>query len=217
VVTAVSAGDVQIQAQFKGLIASARSTIKEPVLDDDFASSSLDTTKWSIEAGTFTGLVAPVGGHLELRVFAIETNSGLRSICRVAGDFDMQVDFALTKWDDSSVHRVRLFSATTAGGIGVSRAIGDTHGDSYVLTGREDLSSLPSNDSGGALRLVRSGASLTGWAFTGGQWISVGRSSVDVTPVNVILDITSSATSYSSLAITSISNFRVNSGHVVCP
>ena len=99
--------------------------------------------------------------------------TGLTSVCRVRGDFDIQVDFELSTWPTQNGVRVGLVVT----GIGnTERTSNPGVPDTYLTNFGDGVQGLtPTTDLSGRLRVTRSGSSVTGFFFNTGtdSWVPI--------------------------------------------
>ena len=100
--------------------------------------------------------------------------TGLTSVCRVRGDFDIQVDFELSTWPPTQ-NGVRVGLVVT--GIGnTERTSNPGVPDTYLTNFGDGVQGLtPTTDLSGRLRVTRSGSSVTGFFFNTGtdSWVPI--------------------------------------------
>jgi Cep192 domain 4 len=194
-------------------------------INDLLTGSSLNTDLWSVEAN------APGAGSITFdpsqgMVLTLQPGAaarGIGSTCRVAGDFDVQVDFTLIDWPANNLYGLRLGAVDLGSGpfgeVGIYREGGQefytvAFTDTSVHTGTTN------SDRAGSLRLIRQGSSLSGYFFSGGVWVQVGGNSgagtTTTVPTDFNLDISSSNASAGGVTV-AFKNFKVNSGTISCP
>ncbi len=165
--------------------------------------------------------------HLEFTIQAggsgTEFGARVTSVFLLRGDFDIQVDFAMLQWpdhngvrtaialtdalfDDDGVERSSLSSGDP---LGAQEAyIADFVAGPIVLVATQDLT--------GRLRLVRSGATQTGYYWSGSNWIPILTGSAPIADQSVQLHIWSHDYAFQhQLVRAAFDNFTVVSGDIV--
>lgn len=152
------------------------------VLLEDFNDNSIDPTVWIVEQFGSGPQLAETNQRLEILFPAassgIAFGASLVSRFLLRGDFDVQADFHLVKWPFSNGVRLAL---ATEGEYGMERTSFGSQLD-YPSWPREVyLTDFPdgvhnitaTGDMAGALRLVRTGATQTGYCYGSGQWVAI--------------------------------------------
>jgi dipeptidyl aminopeptidase/acylaminoacyl peptidase len=201
------------------------STPRIPYLDA-FDGDRIDPF-WS--AGTSNGsgpTVSEVNGRLQFDVPSSTTNgpngfatADADSVCRLAGDFDIQADYQLLEWPPlaAGVNGVNLnFGVNFTHTLFVHNA-GGTTGISTFFPGPVNVFA-PFGDASGALRLVNAGGTLTGYYLNNGIWVPLLGVPFTSPQSFVQLSIFTNDPPFShpNIAV-SFDNFRVNSGTFSCP
>src|SRR5439155_23551370 len=88
---------------------------------------------------------------------------GLASRCKLAGDFDVEVDYRLALWPAQNFHTVRLVASDLPdGGTGLVGVYRNSYADeNYQFRnqrGAAGLVSVPTSDTSGTIRLKRTGS-----------------------------------------------------------
>jgi len=167
-----------------------------------------DVSKFSIASGT-DGTVRVSGQHVELRATMGQRYAGIVSPCALQGDFDVQVDYALTNWPGGGNYSVGLGTSPRLGGI-----VRTGFGSYQMYVGPSTLiAQITTNDTRGMLRLVRTSTSIAGYYSSGSDWRKLGETSSGNEPLRFFLELSSPnpSTAPAELIIT-FDNFRVNSG-----
>lgn len=191
-------------------------------MSDNFNDNFLDPQRWAPyeRCGPTQpmvpcdiGTIQETNSRLEVAVGPGAFNAGVRHVCSLNGDFDVQVRFLLISWPSINRQFVGLFTDVRQGqfgGAGVSRLSGSDEaihwstGDSVTLASTTGTTAT--------LRLVRSGASLTG--FYDGQ--AVGTTTVSTGPARIILNVGANNPSGAAVAI-AYDDFLVNGSTANCP
>jgi hypothetical protein len=190
-----------------------------PAIFLDSFDSSFDPSFW-LSATQSPGTSAAVaGGRLVLTVGADAEPSpgdtfvaaGIASRCKVAGDYDLRVDYRLLEWPAANGVDL-VFGTDYVHNIGRL----NTPTDSYYAfppTGN----SAPTNDRSGSLRLTRSGDTLEGFYLHAGQWIPLWEAPVTRSSALVQLSAVANPGTFAGQEVTvAFDNFRVIRGRVAC-
>lgn len=165
-----------------------------PTVFDDFDDNKIDATKWRTSTTGSGSTIDEVNRALEISHQADASGSPFLaeyfSVCRLAGDFDIQVDYRLLQWPSTNGIKVGLaaYDQATSSTWTVERVsvgeneryrggnifIGDPGpgADGYLttfngITNRGDATFSEfafTGDMSGTLRLVRSGSTITGYS-----------------------------------------------------
>ena len=198
------------------------------VLVEDFNDNSINPTLWRVDLFGSGPQIAEANQQLQTTI--PDTSSGdpfsvnLVSKFRLRGDFDVQVDYRLLGWPFSNGVRV---------GLGINESYGverTSFGSPLDGWGREprevyvtDFLDGPQGVTGtgdvtGTLRLVRTGATLTGYYYSPGQWVAI---HVGPGPTaDVALNVSSWSHDYAFMdwdVTAAFDNLTVNSGELVWP
>ncbi len=210
---------------------AARAANAQAVLSDDFNDNATDLDRWSI--GTAGSGVTLFENNQRLEIaFSLNASGSFlakqyNSRCRLRGDFDIQVDFQLIDWPNSNGVRVGLSVAGPAGNFLVERVsfghplvdfpgqprevylIDASSAGVQGITGTGNLS--------GKLRMVRAGATATGYYFSSGGWVPIASAFLGTADVNFILNSFTADNLFTDQAVKlAYDNFFVNAGQLVC-
>ena len=140
-------------------------------LGDDFDGASVDPARWAVRSiGSVQGDVVQDGGLARFEVTTVgEGALALESTCRLTGDFDVRVAYALLEWPASSGARVGIVVAGAGESDGgaverLSEGEGQLAGERYATHIADHLDTRPTDDRAGELRLTRVGDVMTGYA-----------------------------------------------------
>ncbi len=176
-----------------------------PVLVENFDNNKFNPNLWhTVQIGTGPA-VTVANNRLEITIPPNSTNdsfqaifgAGLTSACIVHGDFDLQVGFTLLTWPSASGVRTGLGSSFLLGGTGPSASTTpfaverDSFGNpsvdfpnqprevylTHLIDGVQGI--VPTSAQSGQLRLVRSGATATGYYLNSSTWIVIHNGPVD--------------------------------------
>ena len=189
-------------------------------LSDDFSEGYRDCSRWftTVEPPGI-GLMAVANQQLEM-VKASSGNGymGLASRCKLAGDFDVHVDYRLSIWPAQNFHTVRLAAQDLPqGNIGLVGVYRNSYGDEdYQFRSQLGLAGLvnvSTADTSGTIGLRRSGSTVYGYDSHG----TFGSAPTTTDNTGFVIDFsTPLATAAGNIAI-AFDNFKVNAGTVVCP
>ena len=162
--------------------------------------------------------------------------AGLSSRCTVKGDFDAQVDFRLINWTFSNGVRVGLASTpgpffasdffTTPPFAAERTSFGSPTGDApgvprevYLTDFLDRVHGLiPTSDTSGSLRLVRSAGSETGYYLSSGNWVTI-HTGPSITQ-DIHLDIVAWSHDFAfthTFVKVAFDNFTLSRGSAACP
>ncbi len=208
-------------------------TCPTPVFSDSLNGNSINPAVWKTQITGTGPVVAAVNQSI---ITTLPPNSqndpiaqgfggGLTSVCLLGGDFDMQVNFRLLLWPQSSGVRVGLLimdapsPAVERIGWGATevpslpREVYLTHfaDNPQGVTATSDLS--------GTLRMVRTGSLLTGYYLHAGGWVQI-HTGPTVNTGGIHFGF--SAWSHNGIFLGQVvkagfSNFVVNGGQFLCP
>lgn len=189
-------------------------------IDDNFNNNSLNTSVWeSFVSPTGIGTVLVANQRLEVTLNPGAGNAGITGRCFVSGDFDVQVDFGLLSWPANNGQTVKLAAADLGSGtfglLGIERFGGNP--ESYHLVALNSVEGFAAaTDTGGKLRLNRSGSTLTGFYHSGAAFAPLANTSVTTDPTRFVLNVGSNNPSGAAVNV-AFDNFIVNAGSVQCP
>jgi hypothetical protein len=152
-------------------------------LYDDFNDNSTNPAFWTVSNVGNGVTIAETNQRLEINLSADATNgsagifSGGYVTNTFQGDLDVWVDFQLLDWPSANGVRVGLSFGDSAN-FGnfwsierVSAGRGEIYGDVYLTDFNGFIGTLyPTSDQSGALRLVRTGTTLSAYYLAGSQW-----------------------------------------------
>ena len=191
-------------------------------LDDNFDDNMLNSALWDVQAPPPVGgpgMVAETNQQLEItNSLSGPSGAGIVGRSSLTGDFDIQVDYHLLNWPESSGYGVHLRALDLAfdlpGGASISRHSSPLGEEQYVGAFGSSVVSIPATGSAGRLRLVRAGTVLAGYAHDGTRWIPVlavglGPSADDT---RISLEAGSRDPSSPGGVVIAFDNFRINAG-----
>ena len=133
--------------------------------------------------------------------------SGVQSVCYLAGDFDVQVDYILTAWLPNNGSGL-FMQLDDLGFVNIGRSSDATAGEIYT-GGRRDATT----DRSGTLRLVRNGSTISGYYLQSGSWVLNYSTSLDRFSQPSRLSLSAGRSSaIGPTTQASFLNFRANSG-----
>ncbi|MCC7352605.1 MAG: hypothetical protein IT330_02520 [Anaerolineae bacterium] len=195
-----------------------------PVLADDFGDNVLSAALWTSAVFGSGPTIAETNQRLEIRHPANAAGdpfgAEVVSLCLLAGDFDLQVDYLLTAWPPAN--GVRLGLAVNPGDSKVARVsftgIPGYPDEVYLTHFADGVQGITATgDLSGKLRLVRVGGTLTGYYFGGGNWVALHSGSVTSGAVSAVLRSWSHSSVFKHEEVrVAFDNFRVNRGTVLC-
>jgi hypothetical protein len=215
-----------------GAVAALGSAASAQVAQDDFESDTPRSTLWSRatqgnvpQAGQGGGLVAM---FLPAQAFGAGFGTFYGSIPRLRGDFDIQIDYNLPLWPRASGVRVGL----NDGGDNILGAVervsfgppdlAGPPGEWYVtdfLTPRR-ITRTAASDLSGKLRMVRSGATVSGyrWDNATGDWVLLRKAPALTADVHFGFGIWSQDPFFAGEnVLVTFAHFRVNQGTLIPP
>ncbi len=190
------------------------------IMDDDFNDNFLDPNRWSIEGPP--GTVSERNQRLEIALGQGAGGTGIVSVCSLAGNFDVQVDYTLLNWPPSNPYGLRLGAVDLGvgqfGEVGIYRNSSAGHPlEFYTLVFADHATQTVTTDTTGTLRLVRIGSTLSGYFDNGANWVLVGSSTATTTATRFNLDVSTSDSQASGNILIAFDNFKVNAGTITCP
>ena len=100
--------------------------------------------------------------------------------CKLTGDFDMQLDYALTTWPARNGVRLGLAAGTSS----VQRNSNPANADNrYVTDFNGPTTVVETQDMTGRLRLSRAGAVITGYYLSKGRWVAIASTNGSTDPL----------------------------------
>lgn len=195
---------------------------------DNFDDNLTNSTLWSIVQTGAGPTAEETNQRLEITIpedaaddrIAGFFNAEYRSVCELAGDYDVQVDFELLQWPPENGVRVGLTTEPIGPVERVSAAPSESGPRERYLTHFTDgIHGLTATtDLSGKLRLVRNGGSVTGYYFNGGNWVSIHSAAVTTGNVDFRLAAWSHDVYFSDqLVKIAFDNFAINEGELICP
>jgi|SRR5579884_2122233 len=203
------------------------------VLVDSFNENQMNPAMWQIFSQGSGPTVALANQRMEISFPANSSGGGdsfgvgFISVSLLRGDFDMQVDYQLLTWP--ATNGVRLGFSLEPLGLGgatvhrVSLGANEQAGqprESYTVATESTYARTATNDLSGKLRLVRTGATITGYYWNQGtsQWIAVGSLAYTDEDMRFSLTAWSGDGQFAGQPVqVAFSNFLLNKGTVVCP
>jgi Tol biopolymer transport system component len=146
----------------------------------------------------------------------IETHWGTQ--CRLAGDFDVQVDYRLIEWPGANGVQAALSSFAGPSNIAFM-AIRESQvwGEQYGSWIPQDFSSVPTTDSAGTLRLQREGDTAVTSYWNGVDWIPLASGPTSTDTATIALGASSFMNRFAHQEVkVAWDNFRINSGTIFC-
>lgn len=161
------------------------------VLYDDFNDNNTDVSKWVSESGSSGTEIDEVNRRVEVSHSASASGyifySQYKSVCKLKGDFDIQVDYQLLQWPSSSGIRVGLavrdmssssLPTWTVERVSISEVESTVPKEVYLTNFNGAIRGLEgTQDPSGTLRLVRSGNTITG--YSGSEALASGRATTN--------------------------------------
>ncbi len=191
-------------------------------LTDDFSEGYRDCSRWfTTVQPPGIGLMAVANQQLEM-VKASSGNGymGLASRCKLAGDFDVQVDYKLPIWPAQNFHTVRLIASDLPdGGTGLPGVYRNSYAaENYEFRnqlGAVGLVSVPTSDTFGTIGLKRTGTNtsqpvLSGYDSHG----SIGSAPTTSNRTGFTIDFATPSTTAPGDVAIAFDNFKVNAGTV---
>ncbi len=200
------------------------------VFIDDFNDNSTNLSFWTIIQNGIGPSVNETNERLEMDIPANSQNDPAtqgfgavyESVCKLRGDYDIQVDFVLLVWPSANGVRVGLGDPVPVGVVervslgnespGLPREVYLTHFIEGVrgITATSDLS--------GALRLARSGGIISGYYLSNGNWTLLYSGSTTLQDATFGLSAWSHDAFFADQNVRiAFDNFQVNAGELVCP
>ena len=201
----------------------------EPVLSDDFNDNAINSSLWKAVSSGSGPTVFEINQRLEIALPAHSANdpsapifsAGYSSVCRLRGDFDVQVDYRLLTWPSRNGVRIGLNSSTLGGVSRISGGNGDGFGAEVYLTNfvQGCCGIIGTTDQAGKLRLVRAGTTVSGHYFNSanGTWVRIGSSSASSEDSVISLAAWSHDANFTNQDVRiAFDNFAINQGQLTC-
>ena len=200
-----------------------------PVFADSMKAAEINTRFWDVEtagAGTTVradgaGALLTIPAHATPTDASGEIKARISSYCTLAGEFDIQVDYALNTWPGANGTGIGMYAAyadviresspTGERYIGAHRLLDPPDGTPHAL--------IATTDTRGTLRIVRSVNRMIEFVRAHGTWRQI-YSFRNPTPaaVSVYLELWTDAQRFAHRQVeVQLNNFRVNSGYLQCP
>lgn len=187
-------------------------------LFDDFNDGETDPTQWQLvdDWNNDQGVtIEEKNGRLEAFIPASATGSvfgrTLTTVCKIVGDFDVQVDYQVLDWPANNGVRAAIGVHLTT--ERVSFAAGEFNGkESYAADHVGSISVVETTDTAGTLRLTRVGDVWSSWYKEGGNWVLLKESTQSFTDaVSIKLGVWSDNTTFGHQDVRiAFDNFQVN-------
>lgn len=138
--------------------------------------------------------------------------------CRLAGDFDVQVDYQLVEWPSANGVQAMFSSFDTSNqGFNVSRE-SQTYGEQYTSWIPSESTSQPTSDLTGTLRLRREGSTAVVSYLNGATWVPVASGPTTTSSATITIGASSFMGRFAHQEVKiAWDNFRINSGTLSCP
>jgi hypothetical protein len=208
-------------------------TCPTPVFSDSLNGNRINPAVWRTQITGTGPVVAAVNQSI---VTTLPPNSqndplaqgfggGLTSVCLLGGDFDMQINFRLLLWPQSSGVRVGLLimdapsPAVERVGWGPTEALSLPR-EVYLTHFADNPQGVTAtSDLSGTLRMVRTGTLLTGYSLHAGGWVQIHTGpTVNTGDVHFGFSAWSHNAIFSGQTVkVGFDNFVVNSGQFLCP
>jgi Tol biopolymer transport system component len=189
---------------------------------DDFGDNRRESGFWhEIVTGTNIS-IAETNGRVEVTVLpgaqpggdfnVIDAHYGMN--CQAPGDFDEQIDYTLLQWPSANGFHATL--AAYFANASVSRE-SQPWGEQYSVFFAPSFYAVPTADTSGSLRMVRSGGTMIGYYLSSGTWVPIasGPASSNAGVLGFALSAMQDLTDQPVKV--AFDNFRLNSGNLECP
>lgn len=220
--------------------ASSSPLAQAAVISDDFNDNAMNSGMWTAYVIGIGPTMAETNGQLEITIPATASDeptrgafsAGYSSICRLRGDFDIQVDYRLLTWPYGNGVRVGLTSDLGATErVSFGNSLSDFPGyprevyltDFTLAAGYNYVAVTPASfdQTSGKLRLARTGTTVTGYySLPGGQWISIGSFNGAQVSSDVRFNLHAWSHNYAFAdqnVKVAFDNFVANQGQLACP
>ncbi len=159
------------------------------VISDNFDDNSIDPSLWRVRREGVGPTEAERNGRLELDVPPTSSGSlflaGYVTQCAFIGDFDAQVDYHLLDWPGSNGVRLGLGLGDTTSRLQPVAIERVSQGGEQYLTDLPPgtITSVPTTDTAGTLRITRVGNLVAGYYRIGCDWQLVSQFVLNTEPV----------------------------------
>ena len=185
---------------------------------DDFSGNDVDPCKFRVIT-FYRDNVAVTNGRLEMTSGGPQSGGLAEYECRLAGDYEVEVEFDLLAFPNRSLAFLTAFAPGSNQGL-ISRERSSDGSDFYRFSASgRIIADVPTTDTSGALRLTRTGTVVEGSYRTGaGAWVAVGAATVaEAEPASVTLNALNNARPIDPTMRVAFDNFKVGAGTaVVC-
>ena len=202
--------------------------VESLAIDNDFSDDLIDFKAWSLvfrregEEGAMVGTILQADQRF---VFTLnpspkEVHADAFTACSIAGDFDVQVDYALLDWLPDNKIKLGLMAHDPLFGkaAGSVQRVSDASrgGEIYLAHLLDGIGGVtPTSDLSGKLRLIRNGSTMTAFVFDGDGFVAIHSGPTTANPVRFSLALfTSKPTPGGKVAF---DNLTVKSGRLTCP
>jgi hypothetical protein len=149
---------------------------------DDFDDGLIDPSNWSVDVVGSGPTASEINGRLELYLPGSASagaqgliRAGYASRCKLRGDFDIRVSYALLGWPEANGTRLGLTSGWSMErtSFGTAKDFPGRPREVYLVDiGGSVRNITATSDVAGALRLTRIGNTLTGYRLEGTSWVA---------------------------------------------
>lgn len=221
-----------------GFLVFGRSKIVHAlVFIDGFESPDVNINRWR-PAKIGTGMrTQQINGRLEMQFDSTATNEGnyafiqeFASVCKLRGDFDIQVDFSLLEWPNTNGVRVGLAATNkdfAFNDVGVIERDSFGSGEFFSLPKEVYITDYAigsinggteARENEGKLRLIRLGSIMNAYFYRDGGWVLVHSGPVIKDDVGYALAAWSHNDVFSGQNVRiAFDNFIITSGQLACP
>jgi TolB protein len=137
--------------------------------------------------------------------------------CRLAGDFDAQVEYQLLEWPATNGVQAQFnsFDTSNLGFFAVRES--QVWGEQYGSWIPQSFVSQPTSDLAGTLHLQRAGSTAVVSYLSGTNWVPVSSGPTSTTPVTITLGADSGMDRFNHQEVkVAWDNFRINAGTISC-
>jgi hypothetical protein len=188
----------------------------------------LTDRSWSSFAHISHGVTVEKGALRIQSVVGQPGESGLITKCRLAGDFEVQVNYYTLDWPPQNGHSVglaaddipsqssptTLFTSFAAGLFRTSMPA--TRQELYSLLTGDANPQRGTTDSAGTLRLVRRGITVMGYSGAASGWTLIGAGSGNALPTQISIRLSRKLPTTTGVSV-AFDNFNLTAGRVLCP